>query len=60
MLRVDDKKKVSQDQVITIKKLIDETKVDQDAFLKWVKVKDIGDIQVNIYDRVIAALEAKK
>jgi hypothetical protein len=60
MLRGDDKKKVSQDQVITIKKLIDETKVDQDAFLKWVKVKDIGDIQVNIYDRVIAALEAKK
>ena len=46
--------------MITIKKLIDETKVDQDAFLKWVKVKDIGDIQVNIYDRVIAALEAKK
>ena len=60
MLRGDDKKKVSQDQVITIKKLIDETKVDQDAFLKWVKVKNISDIQVNIYDRVIAALEAKK
>ena len=60
MLRGDDKKVISEDQVITIKKLIDETKVDQDAFLKWVKVKDIGDIQVNIYDRVIAALEAKK
>ena len=60
MLRGDDKKKVNEDQVISIKKLLDETKVDQTAFLEWVKVKSISEILASKYDKVVAALEAKK
>ena len=60
MLRGDDKKKVNEDQVISIKKLLDETKVDETAFLKWVKVKSISEILASKYDKVVAALEAKK
>lgn len=60
MLRGDDKKKVTEDQVISIKKLLDETKVDQAVFLEWVKVKSISEIQASNYDQVVAALEAKK
>ena len=51
---------VSEDQVISIKKLLDETKVDQTAFLEWVKVKSISEILASKYDKVVAALEAKK
>jgi hypothetical protein len=60
MLRGDDKKKVNEDQVISIKKLLDETKVDQTVFLEWVKVKSISEILASKYDKVVAALEAKK
>ena len=51
---------VSEDQVISIKKLLDETNVDQTAFLEWVKVKSISEILASKYDKVVAALEAKK
>ena len=60
MLRGDDKKSISEDQVITIKKLIDETKTDQDKFLKWANVGSISDIKVINYSQVTAALKAKK
>jgi len=60
MLRGDDKKKVNEDQVISIKKLLDETKVDQTAFLEWVMVKSLSEILASKYDKVVAALEAKK
>jgi len=60
MLRGDDKKKVNEDQVISIKKLLDETKVDQAVFLKWLKVGSLSEILASNYDRVVAALEAKK
>lgn len=51
---------ISEDQVIYIKKLLDETKVDQTAFLEWVKVKSLSEILASKYDKVVAALEAKK
>ena len=51
---------VTEDQVISIKKLLDETKVNQDVFLKWLKVESISYILASNYDRVVAALEAKK
>lgn len=51
---------VNEDQVISIKKLLDETKVNQAVFLKWLKVESISYILASNYDRVIAALEAKK
>ena len=60
MLRGDDNKKVNEDQVIAIKKLLDETKVDQPKFLSWVKVDKIENILAYDYERVVNALEAKK
>ena len=51
---------VTEGQVISIKKLLDETKVNQAVFLKWLKVESISYILASNYDRVIAALEAKK
>ena len=60
MLRGDDNKKVNEDQVIAIKKLLDETKVNQPKFLSWVKVDKIENILAYDYERVVNALEAKK
>ena len=60
ILRGDDKKSISEDQVITIKKLIDETKTDQDKFLKWAKVESISDIKVINYSQVTAAIKDKR
>ena len=51
---------VSEDQIIAIKKLLDETKSDEAKFLKWLKVENIDQVLASNYDRVIAALEAKK
>jgi len=60
LVQESDEDMVSEDQVISIKKLLDETKVNQAVFLKWLKVESISEILASNYDRVIAALEAKK
>ena len=60
MLRGDDKKIVSDDQIISIKKLLDETGADSEKFCKWLKVRSVDQILAMHYDRAIAALEAKK
>ena len=60
MLRGDDKKVVSDDQIIAIKKLLDETGADSDKFCKWLKVRSVDQILAMHYDRAVAALEAKK
>ena len=51
---------VSEDQIIAIKKLLDETKSDEARFLEWLKVENIDQVLASNYDRVIAAIEAKK
>ena len=60
MLRGDDKKIISDDQIIAIKKLIDESGADVDKFCKWLKVRSVDQILAVHYDRAVAALEAKK
>ena len=60
MLRGDDKKVVSDDQIIAIKKLLDETGADSKKFCKWLKVRSVDQILAMHYDRAVAALEAKK
>ena len=64
MLRGDENKSevktISENQIITIEKLLDETKSDRFRFLSWFKVGDIKDILANDYERVVKALEAKK
>ena len=60
MLRGDHKKVVSDDQIITIKKLLDETGADSERFCKWLKVNSVDQILAVHYDRAVAALEAKK
>lgn len=50
---------VSEDQIIAIKKLLDETKSNEAKFLKWLKVENIDQVLASDYDRAIAALEAK-
>jgi len=60
MLRGDDNKVVSDDQIISIKKLLDETGADSDKFCKWLKVRSVDQILAVHYDRAVAALEAKK
>ena len=60
MLRGDDKKIITDDQIIAIKKLLDETGADSDKFCKWLKVRAVDQILAVHYDRAVAALEAKK
>ena len=60
MLRGDDKKIISDDQIIAIKKLLDETGADSEKFCKWLKVRSVDQILAVHYDRAVAALEAKK
>jgi hypothetical protein len=60
MLRGDDKKIISDDQIIAIKKLLDETGADSEKFCKWLKVRSVDQILDIHYDRAVAALEAKK
>ena len=60
MLRGDDKKKITEDEVINIKKLLDDTESDEAKFCKWLKVKSIDQVLAVHYDRAVAALEAKK
>ena len=60
MLRGDDKKIISDDQIISIKKLLDETGADSEKFCKWLKVRSVDQILDIHYDRAVAALEAKK
>jgi len=55
-----DEDTVSEDQIIAMKKLLDETKSNEAKFLKWLKVENIDQVLASNYDRVIAALEAKK
>jgi hypothetical protein len=50
---------VSKDQIIAIKKLLDETKSDKARFLTWLKVENIDQVLASDYDRAIAAIEAK-
>ena len=51
---------IGKDQVMSIKKLISETKTDEVVFLGWAKVMEIGQISAKHYDHVIATLEEKK
>ena len=44
MLRGDDKKIISDDQIIAIKKLLDETGADSEKFCKWLKVRSVDQI----------------
>ena len=60
MLRGDDKKIISDDQIIAIKKLLDETGADSEKFCKWMKVRSVDQILAMHFDRAVAALEAKK
>lgn len=60
MLRGDDKKIISDDQIIAIKKLLDETGADTEKFCKWMKVRSVDQILAMHFDRAVAALEAKK
>lgn len=60
MLRGDDKKVISDDQIISINKLLDETGADSEKFCKWLKVRSVDQILAMHYDRAVAALEAKK
>ena len=60
MLRGDDKKVITDDQIIAIKKLLDETGADSEKFCKWLKVRSVDQILAIHYDRAVAALEAKK
>lgn len=60
MLRGDDKKIISDHQIIAIKKLLDETGADSEKFCKWLKVRSVDQILAMHFDRAVAALEAKK
>lgn len=60
MLRGDDKKIISDEQIIAIKKLLDETGADSEKFCKWMKVRSVDQILAMHFDRAVAALEAKK
>ena len=60
MLRGDDKKIISDDQIIAIKKLLDETGADSEKFCTWLMVRSVDQILEIHYDRAVAALEAKK
>ena len=60
MLRGDDKKIISDDQIIAIKKLLDDTGADSEKFCKWLKVRSVDQILAMHFDRAVAALEAKK
>ena len=60
MLRGDDKKIISDDQIIAIKKLLDDTGADSEKFCKWMKVRSVDQILAMHFDRAVAALEAKK
>ena len=51
---------ITDDQIIAIKKLLDETGADSDKFCKWLKVRSVDQILAVHYDRAVAALEAKK
>ena len=51
---------ISDDQIIAIKKLLDETGADSEKFCKWLKVRSVDQILAVHYDRAVAALEAKK
>jgi hypothetical protein len=53
-------KVVSDDQIIAIKKLLDETGADSEKFCKWLKVNSVDQILAMHFDRAVAALEAKK
>ena len=60
LLRGDDTKIISDDQIIAIKKLLDETGADSEKFCKWMKVRSVDQILAMHFDRAVAALEAKK
>jgi hypothetical protein len=53
-------KPISQDQVIQIMDLLDETKSDEVKFLKYVKAKTVQSMTTDQYDFAIKALEGKK
>jgi len=60
MLRGDDKKAITTDQVTVLDDLLAETGSDKDKFCKWLKVQSVDQILAVHYDRAVAALEAKK
>ena len=51
---------ITDDQIINIKKLLDETESDMEKFCEWLKVKSVDQILASHYDRAVAALKAKK
>ena len=51
---------ITDDQIIAIKKLLDETGADSEKFCKWLKVRSVDQILAIHYDRAVAALESKK
>ena len=51
---------ITDDQIISIKKLLDETGADSEKFCKWLKVRSVDQILAIHYDRAVAALESKK
>ena len=60
MLRGDDKKVITTDQVIVLDDLLAETGSDKDKFCKWLKGRSVDQILDIHYDRAVAELEAKK
>ncbi len=64
MLRGDEQRSqirtISDNQIITIEKLLNETKSDEVRFLSWLQVGHIKDILAIDYDKAITGLEAKK
>jgi hypothetical protein len=64
MLRGDEQRSqirtISDNQIKTIEKLLNETQSDEVRFLSWLQVGHIKDILAMDYDRAIAGLEAKK
>ena len=51
---------ITEDQAMTIHKLLDETKIDEAKFIEWLKVESVSQVLASHFDRAIAALESKK
>ena len=51
---------ITDDQIIYIKKLLDETESDMEGFCKWLKIKSVDQMLAVHYDRAVAALKAKR
>jgi len=52
-------KPISEEQVLNIETLLQDTKADRSKFLAWMAVPKIEDIPEGDYDRAVKALQAK-